>query len=279
MFTLALEDAKTADAVFSYILKNFDLSNISIKKLSNDIEFKFSKGSKPCKTFSLSFTELIIYLYEQKLLKTILKRNYFYFSSDEQDEILNICNSMLNDEESHHKKDLIFLSVHEYIQNNSFMNLDGFINFRLKDYWEILDYLVDLAVNSFIINREYLRFIDLLQDYISSSESEIDVAHLIYLGKESILLDKNNNLIPIDEHIADAKYLSDISFSTNDYVLNTLLNLLPKKLFIHILEQEDDFISTLKKIFKNRITICYDCEICNFYKTTNNFLHLDSFDS
>lgn len=279
MFTLALEDAKTADAVFSYILKNFDLSNISIKKLSNDIEFKFSKESKPCKTFSLSFTELIIYLYEQKLLKTILKRNYFYFSSDEQDEILNICNSMLNDEESHHKKDLIFLSVHEYIQNNSFMNLDGFTNFRLKDYWEILDYLVDLAVNSFIINREYLRFIDLLQDYISSSESEIDVAHLIYLGKESILLDKNNNLIPIDEHIADAKYLSDISFSTNDYVLNTLLNLLPKKLFIHILEQEDDFISTLKKIFKNRITICYDCEICNFYKTTNNFLHLDSFDS
>ena len=37
------------------------------------------------------------------------------------------------------------------------MNLTGFVQFRLKDYLEILDYLVDLSVNNFIINREYLK--------------------------------------------------------------------------------------------------------------------------
>ncbi len=278
MFTLTLENSKTADSIYSYIKENFNLNNISIKKHSEELKFKFSNNQDLYATFSHSFTELIIHFYEEKLLKNILRRNYFYFSNAEQLEILDICHSMLNDEESHHKNDLIFLSIFDYIQNNSSMNLDGFVQFRLKDYLEILDYLVDLAVNNFIINREYLRFIDLLQDYISSSKSKIDIAHLIYLGAESVLLDDSNNLIPIDEHIFDAKYLSDISFSTNDYVLNTLLNLLPQKLYIHILEQEDEFISTLKKIFKNRIIICYDCEMCNFYKTTTNFINSDSLD-
>lgn len=278
MFTLTLENAKKADLVYSYIIKNFNTSSYSIKKHSEKLEFKFHNLTDLYREFSLSFTDLIIYFYEQKLIKNILKKNYFYFSDDEQEEILNICNSMLNDEESHHKKDLIFLSVHDYMQNNSLMNLDGFVNFRLKDYIEILDYLVDLAVNNFIVNREYLRFIDLLQEYINTSTSKIDVVHLIYLGKESILLDDSNNPLPIDEHILDAKYLSDISFSTNDYVLNTLLNLLPKKLYIHILEQEDEFISTLEKIFKRRICICYECDICNFYKTTTNFVHSDTSD-
>lgn len=278
MFTLALENAKITDSVYSYILENFNLKNISVKKHFEELKFNFDNNENLYSLFSISFTELIIHFYEEKILKNILKRNYFYFSDDEQLEILDICNSMLNDEESHHKKDLIFLSVFDYIQNNSFMNLKGFIQFRLKDYVEILDYLVDLAVNNFIINREYLRFIDLLQDYISSSKSQINIAHLIYLGSESILLDDSNKPIPIDEHIFDAKYLSDISFSTNDYVLNTLLNLLPKKLYIHILEQEDEFISTLRKIFQNRIVVCYDCEVCNFYKTTKSFVHSDSFD-
>lgn len=278
MFTLTLENSEVADSIYSYIKENFNLNNISIKKHSEELKFKFSNTQDLYNNLSHSFTKLIIHFYEEKFLKNILRKNYFYFSNDEQSEILEICHSMLNDEESHHKDDLIFLSVLDYIQNNSCMNLNGFVHFRLKDYKEVLDYLVDLAVNNFIVNREYLRFIDLLQDYISSSKSEIDIAHLIYLGTESVLLDGSNNLIPIDEHIFDAKYLSDISFSTNDYVLNTLLNLLPKKLYIHILEQEDEFISTLEKIFKRRICICYECDICNFYKTTTNFVHSDTSD-
>ena len=56
------------------------------------------------------------------------------------------------------------------------MILSGFINFRLKDYIEVLEYLVDLSVNNFIINREYDKFISLLRDYINSEPSKIDVS-------------------------------------------------------------------------------------------------------
>ena len=265
MFTLFLENSKEYNEVCSYISKNFNLQDVKFKGGKNKIVFTFDASS--IQNFSLFISNLIITIYERILIKKIIKKNYFYFSDYEQLQISNISSSIIDDN-SQSKDDLVFISVYDYIKNNPSMILSGFINFRLNDYIEVLEYLVDLSVNNFIINREYDKFITLLRDYINSEPSKIDVINLVYLNQEAILLDKNKNIIPIDNNIVDSKYLSDISFSTNDYVLNTVLNLLPNKLYVHVLSQEDEFLKTLKNIFSNKISICYDCEICNFYKTT-----------
>ena len=53
--------------------------------------------------------------------------------------------------------------------------------------------------------------------------------------------------------------MSDISFSSNDYALNTLLNLVPKKIYIHLLDGEsDEFINTIKLIFEDRVEFSSD---------------------
>ena len=93
--------------------------------------------------------------------------------------------------------------------------------------------------------------------------------HLIYQNKECILLDSNYNVISTESFLLDAKYLSDISFSSNDYTLNALLNLLPKKLNIHLIDNDDEFIETLKLIFDNRVSICKHCSLCTKYKILN----------
>ena len=145
--------------------------------------------------------------------------------------------------------------------------MTGFIKFRLTDYYNVLEELVDEAVNIYIVEKEYLEFVSLLKLYISSQNSNIDVIHLIYSDENSILLNKNKNIIPFSEDLLKTKYLSDISFSKNDYILNTLLNLLPKKIYIHIIHNYiDEFINTLSLIFENRVVICKDCDICELYK-------------
>ena len=99
----------------------------------------------------------------------------------------------------------------------------------------------------------------------------------IYNNENSILLDENKNVINISDEIFKAKYLSDITFSSNDYALNGLLTLLPKKIYIHLIDNcVDEFIHTLGLIFENRVDICTDCDICKIYKNTKkrnqNFL-------
>ena len=114
-----------------------------------------------------------------------------------------------------------------------------------------------------------MEFVNLLKAYVFTSSATTEEVHLIYKEKESILLDKDKNLIPVNSSAFNAHYLSDITFSSNDYALNSLLTLLPKKLYIHLLCNEDEFINTLKLIFDTRVHICQDCDICNLYKKTH----------
>ena len=144
--------------------------------------------------------------------------------------------------------------------------LDGIINFRIKEYIKLLDNIVDMAVNQYIIEKEYEEFINLLKIYVDQAETGTNLLHLIYSNGESILLDSDKNIVSLSENIFNAKYLSDITFSSNDFALNTLLSMVPKKLEIHLIDEEDEFINTLKLIFENRIYICKDCNICKTYR-------------
>lgn len=143
----------------------------------------------------------------------------------------------------------------KFFQENKYVILDGFVNFKLKEYLKELDSLVDMCVNKFIIEREYNEFIMLLKDYIQNTPSNTKELHLVYKNEKSVLLDENMNPIEINKNAIPKQYLSDITFSSNDLNLNAILTLLPEKLFIHSEQKEDDFINTLKMIFENRVEI------------------------
>ena len=118
-----------------------------------------------------------------------------------------------------------------------------------------------------MIEKEYFEFVSLLKMYINSQNCNCEIVHLIYNNENSMLLDENKKVINVADDIFKAKYLSDITFSSNDYALNSLLTLLPKKIYIHLIDNVvDEFIHTLGLIFEDRIEICTDCNICKIYK-------------
>jgi len=230
--------------------KNYD--NIIIHYLGNDDELFLTKLSN-------MFSFLIIDLHEQEILKNIISYNYFYFDSYETEKILGISLEQLSEDLSYIEQGrdlLIFDSSYNYLKENKHIYIDGFINFRLKDYIDFLNKIVDSSVNNFIVEREYLEFISLLKLYINSKQPSIDIIYLVYDNKNPILLDSNKNIIDINKNISNTKYLSDISFSNNDYILNTLLSILPSKIIIHLQNNYiDEFINTLALIFENKVEI------------------------
>ena len=219
---------------------------------------------------------LVIDELEESFLKMILLKNYFYFNSTEMKHILELCYEIFSDDFNTYfdkKHNLLINSFENYLITNKSIILTGFINFRIKNYMTILEDVVDEAVNSFVVEKEYLEFISLLKMYVNSQNSNCDVVHLIYNKNNSTLLDKDKNQINVSDDIFKAKYLSDISFSSNDYALNTLLTLVPKKIHIHLIDNcIDEFIHTISLIFENRVEICTDCSICKIYK--NNPINL-----
>ena len=269
--------------IVNYLLNSFEkveldklyVSKLKFKLYDNFIvHYKGKDLSVFYKVFSSILSSAIIDFYEKDIIKHIINTNYFYFTDIEQRKIFDIVNDYLyNGEltESYIRKDSIVISCIEYFSNNKSAILDGFVNFRLNDYIKILDYIVDMSVNKFVIDREYTEFIDLLKCYIASKDYGAGSVHLIYQNQESTLLDEFKKIMDLDDSILNSKYLSDITFSSNDYTLNTLLTLLPEKIYIHLVDGiQDEFINTLKLVFDNRIYICNDCNICKIYRLDKN---------
>ena len=214
-------------------------------------------------------TNCILYFYEPLLLKKILNFNFFYFDSYEQDHIKENCLKYISQQEIQnikYRKNEIYTEVLKYIIENKYMILDGFVSFRLENYLYTLEEIVDYNVNEYVIEKEYTEFINLLKMYVDSKPPESSTIYLVYCNGESVLLNKNKDLIDLNENITNAKYLSDISFSSNDYALNALLSLLPAKIEIHLVGDEDEFINTLKLVFRNRVSICYNTTLNEFNK-------------
>ena len=248
--------------VVQYLLSalNFPNTYVSIRKFkiydNIIIHYTGEDISGFYNNFANSIVHLTIDLYEKRLLRNIIKSNYFYFSESEQKCVLSKCLNFLNDSSSvEHKVRIehIYISVLKYITNNKSMILTGFINFRLSNYLKILDYIVDISVNDLVVDREYKEFINLLKSYVNSNPSHINLVHFFYKNNESILLDSNYKKIPFESDLSNLNYISDVSFSENDISLNTLLNLLPQKIIIHLSKNSDEFITTLTSIFENRI--------------------------
>ena len=276
---------KTNDSkILYYLLDSFnDISLDNVYFSFN--EFKSYKNTiihykgNDIKAFNIIISDILSFLvidnFEESIIKKILLNNYFYFNNSEIEKVFNICIDLLSESSEYSIDDRLNLlsnAFYNYIENNKQIVLNGFINFRLKDYLSLLNSVIDIAVNKFIIEREYLEFISLLKLYINSQDSNCNLVHLIYFDNSSILLDDNKNLIDIDTNIFNAKYLSDITFSSNDYTLNTLLTLLPQKIYIHLIDCNiNEFINTIQLVFENRTEICTDCSICKLYKQ-NNFI-------
>ena len=253
-------------------LENTYISQNSFKYYQNIIVHYTGKNENVF-IYKLSeiITNCIMKFYEKNIVKRVINSDYFYFDVREKKVINNNCYELLNDEQSNDflkRKEKILSCLIEYISEHKFFILDGFVNFRLFEYNSLIEECVDCAVNKFIIDKEYKEFIELLRGYINSQKTRSETIHVIYSNSEPILMEKQNILV-YENQFEHPKYLSDITFSSKDYCLNALLNLLPKKIIVHLLVDEDEFIETLRLIFQNRLMICKECNICKTFTLLN----------
>ena len=258
-------------------LKNLDLDNVcfstnEFKHYKNIIVHYYSEKDEV--SFFSKISSILSFLVmdelEEDLLRKILLHNYFYFDSNERNQILEICFDINSEDFSSifdKKFDCLYNCFFDFISTHKSIVLNGFINFRINEYINILNDIINEAVNHFIIEKEYMEFISLLRLYINSQACTCNTVHMIYSVSDSILLDEHKNIISASTDIFKAKYLSDISFSANDYTLNSLLTLLPKNIYIHLIDGYiDEFVNTIQLVFENRVHLCTDCNICKIYK-------------
>ena len=161
------------------------------------------------------------------MIKKIVNHKYNTFTVEEKEEIINLAISQLNNSMSRSKNDekkKIMKEVLSYLKDNCDFNLEGFVRFRLKEYFVGLQEIKIPSVH--IYERD-------------------DGSYKIVNEKDELL---ENNLI--EGYI---KELMEEEITYEDILISSLINLSPGKIIIHF----DDFelIETLKNIFKDKIEV------------------------
>ncbi len=90
--------------------------------------------------------------YENDLIRKNVEKNYFYLSSIERNYIFEITKKVLElpDEKIGYKNDILKTAIKEYLLENKKIVLEGFVNFRIKEYKELLEKIVEVSVFSYL---------------------------------------------------------------------------------------------------------------------------------
>jgi len=214
-------------------------------------------------TISKMMAKFIVDNYEKNFILSVLKYDFFYFSDDEKISILNNMDDLLSSKKMLSERLIILENcIYEFHKTTRKYNIDGFINFRIGLYKEFLNTALEQAIHKYVLDKEYSEYVDLLKEYIHTQNSQTSKMHLIYTSDDALLLDEFGNIVTTT---ASKKYLSDISFSKNDFILNSILSFIPGSLIVHSFNQEDSFIHFLKLIFDNKLIICDNCDLCKSF--------------
>lgn len=220
-------------------------------------------------------SELIIDYWEDKLLQRIVRANYYFFTPEEKENILDRSKELL--EKGHpikkpelaysiERRNKIISKVEKYLESYNQINIEGFINFRLQDYLTELQEAVDFAVDEFMMEKEYNEFIRLLRYFVDIQEPRLKEVH--------VLLPKNEKFMLLDDKGEEisSQYLesffvdiidSDINYE--DLLISALITIAPKELVLHTDKHTDykQTVKTIEHVFNERVRKCYSCSKCS----------------
>ncbi|GAE89431.1 putative sporulation protein YtxC [Acetivibrio straminisolvens] len=264
--------------------RNYMVRDIVDSEGSTSVICSLADGDAPSDMNSHLYDELvfnvcsalatfIIDKYEEKLIYRIINSNYGYFTRVERKEIQRLALAIIKNEDRNllnsffqiRRKNIIIKKLLEYFECSNSVILDGFVNFRLKDYMKDLEEIVEKAMDDFLMEREYQEFIMLLRYFVDKQDPKFNAVHIIVsYDNKYILLDQNKQEIT-NECIQE--FMNDIpngEINYDDLLVSSLITMAPRRIIIHGAEsfRNKELLETIKNVFWGKVVICSECELC-----------------
>lgn len=217
--------------------------------------------------------DIVILREEKKIVRKLIDANYYYFSDSERDilfdnaiRILNSHQVPLPDFTFNARHDLVQKKIQDYLESNHELVLDGFINFRLKNYRSRLAQLIDKVVDDFVLELEYKEFIRVLRYFVDVQEPRIDEVHVVVSNNDTFkIMDKHGK--PVNNQYVDHIIMQNTDeINYEDLLVSALISIAPHHVMIHnnSKAQTAGLVSTIGNIFENRVVFCEaGCQFCN----------------
>ncbi|HWQ71627.1 MAG TPA: putative sporulation protein YtxC [Desulfitobacteriaceae bacterium] len=219
-----------------------------------------------------ALTETILLNWEEDYVRKSLGRKY-NLNQDECLALLPQVLQYLNGDLGYssklyreRRKASLLTKILACLEDNSFFDVEGFLRFRAQNYKLEVDKAIAYTVDEYIMQKEYVEFIELLKHFLDTQTPRIDTLHVVISseGKFHLFNDQAEKVT--------GQFLDNISFSDKseselsyeDLLISSLIAVAPRQVVLHIcFDGYRDTLQTVRKVFKDRISYCSGCAICD----------------
>lgn len=218
---------------------------------------------------SISLAEFIVDYKEQDIFEDILEHEQGITESLERKKMMQYINLSLQgeEEEGELRREIqisrIAAKAEEYFMADQQLSLEGFIRFRLKEFWDDWRSLVEYAKDEYLMDREFSGFIDSLKSLVSRQQSKLDLLHIVHLDDRNLYLYNQewDRLYPYLENGISLE-LTGKQIRYEDLVMGVIISTAPNRLVIHSNQENHNIIYMMKRIFEAKVEICSGCVEC-----------------
>lgn len=208
---------------------------------------------------------IIIDTYRERELLHYMNENYFFLKHEEILEVDLKIKDILKGEKkissdkdfySLNKINLIVESIKDFLIENQYMNIEGFITFRMKPLLKEIEAIIDNAVEDYMIEKEYNEFIKLLKYFVEIQECKIEEINIIVKKDGSYEIRDNKGYDIYKEFLKDIKDMTEEGIiNIEDLIISGLITNAPKRLKIYNEEfsLNREFIKTIKSVFEDKV--------------------------
>lgn len=209
--------------------------------------------------------KFVIKNYKEKELFEFLWDTYFFLKGEDVIEAekrimetLNNKNSIKDEEDIYcqNKINGMVEKIKNCLEEENYLNINGFITFRMKALREDIEKVIDKTVQKYMVEKEYNEFIKLLKYFVDIQESKIEKIHIYINNDGNYILRDNDGLDLLKEFSKDLNG-SKIGVDVNieDVIISGLITNAPKEILIYHKElcTNREFLDTIEKVFVERV--------------------------
>jgi YtxC-like family. len=216
-------------------------------------------------SIAIAVKETVLEDWEPRLLTRMIARIRPGYRREDKARVHQVARAIAQrvGEDAFSERSRVLQRTLDYLSEADFLQLDGFVRFRLKAYREELMDCVRQAVDDLEVEKEREELIALLKEFIQGRSSEVPVVHILPAGEERFrLVDQGG--APVE-----AELFNDFQWDLVDadqvdmeeLLITALVSIAPRRVVCHRPIETGD-IPMVADVFAGKLITCAGCELC-----------------
>ena len=215
-----------------------------------------------------ALAETILRHWEKEHIRHIIRKNR-YLTGETAPQIYNKALEYLNKESGRgsvyraNRKTELARQILGCLDHSELFDIEGFLRFRAHEYKHNVSKAVDLAIEEYIVETEYLEFIRLLKHFVDSQTPQLERLHVGMTSKGKFQLFNSDGIEVTRDYLEDYQLDNLHELGYEDLLVSALIAVAPRQIILHIrYEGYKDTLQTIRHVFGDRVQDCGGCSLC-----------------